>query len=78
MSNEQSQVIVIEGATASSVRVYHRDFPEIRSDGETPKVAATHLANELARALDSALTDWRREKINRAIAEVQAFVVQAP
>ena len=74
MSTDSSPVIVMTGATANSMRVYHRDFPEIRSHGETPKVAATHLGNELARALDSALTDWRRQSINQAIADVKAFV----
>jgi hypothetical protein len=73
MSTEQSRVIVLTGATASAVRVYHRDFPEIRTDGETPSTAASHLANELARALDSALTDWRRQTLEQAIADVRAF-----
>jgi hypothetical protein len=73
MSTDPSRVIVMTGATAGSMRVYHRDFPEIRSDGETPQVAASHLANELTRALDTALTDWRRQTLNQAIADVQAF-----
>jgi hypothetical protein len=77
-STDVSRVVVTTGATAQATRVYHRDFPEIRADGETPTVAAAHLANQLARALDSALTDWRREAVERAIADVQAFVAQAP
>ena len=64
------------GATAHSTRVHHRDFPEIRAEGETPAVAATHLVNQLTRALDSALTAWRRETIEHAIADVQAFVAK--
>jgi hypothetical protein len=74
MSSDQPRVIVIEGATAGASQVYHHDFPEIRADGENPSAAATHLANQLSRALDSALTDWRRQTINQAIADVQAFV----
>ena len=64
------------GATANATQVHHRDFPEIRAEGETPEDAAAHLANQLTRALDSALTDWRRETIEQAIADVQAFVDQ--
>jgi hypothetical protein len=74
MSTDQSRVTVMTGATAHSTRVYHRDFPEIRADGETPEVAASHLANELTRALDTALTGWRRETLEQAIADVRAFV----
>jgi hypothetical protein len=37
-----------------------------------------HLANHLTRALDSALTDWRRQTLNQAIADVQAFAAREP
>lgn len=74
MAIDLSRVIVATGATAHTTSVHHRDFPEIRADGETPVVAATHLSNQLTRALDSALTQWRRESIVQAIADVQAFV----
>lgn len=69
-----SRVIVTPGATADAATVHHRDFPEIRSQGENPKAAASHLVNQLNRALDSALTNWRRDTIQQAIADVQAFV----
>lgn len=74
MATDQSRVIVMTGATSGATRVYHHDFPEIRAEGETPAVAGAHLVNQLTRALDSALTQWRRETIQQAIAEVQAFV----
>jgi hypothetical protein len=77
MATDQSRVIVAIGATAHTTSVHHRDFPEIRAEGETPEVAATHLANQLTRALDSALTQWRRETIGQAIADVQAFVARS-
>ncbi len=54
--------------------VHHRDFLEIHAHGEDPNAAAGHLVNALTRALDSALTDWRRESINQAIAQVRAFL----
>ena len=76
MTTDPSRVIVGSGATASSAKVHHHDFPEIRAEGETPAQAATHLANQLTRALDSALTHWRRETIVMAIADIDAFVAQ--
>lgn len=74
MSNDTSARIVVESTTANQVRVYHRDFPEIRAEGANAQDAALQLTNELTRALDSALTDWRRETLNKAAADVQAFV----
>jgi len=76
MATDLSRVIVTTGATAHGSLVYHRDYPEIRTEGETPTVAASHLVNQLSRALDSALTQWRRETIQQAIADVEAFVAQ--
>jgi len=77
METDLSRVIVSSGATAHTAQVHHRDFPEIRADGGSAKEAAAHLASKLTLALDTALTDWRRETIGQAIAEVEAFVKQA-
>jgi hypothetical protein len=73
MATDQDRVIVTTGATAQATLIHHRDFPEIRGEGETPSAAAINLANHLTRALDSALTKWRRDAIEQAIAEVQEF-----
>jgi hypothetical protein len=73
MATDQDRVIVTTGTTAQATQVQHRDFPEIRAEGENPQAAATNLANQLTRALDSALTKWRRDAIEQAIAEVRAF-----
>jgi hypothetical protein len=78
MPSDQSLIIVAIGATAHSTTVHHRDFPEIRAEGESPPVAATHLVNQLTRALDSALTQWRRATLEQAIADIEAFVAQKP
>jgi hypothetical protein len=78
MASEQSRVIVTVGATAHSTSLHHRDFPEIRAEGETPAVAGTHLVNQLTRTLDSALTQWRRGTLEQAIADIRAFVAQNP
>jgi hypothetical protein len=71
-----TQVIVTTSASSSAAIVHHRDFPEIRAEGGTPKEAASHLVNKLACALDSALTDWRRNRVDQAIADVKAYVEQ--
>jgi hypothetical protein len=73
MEPDARRVLVSEGPTAGTSQVQHQDFPEIRAHGETPTIAAAHLANQLTRALDSALTAWRRETIQQAIADVEAF-----
>jgi hypothetical protein len=74
MDIDPSRVIVTIGPTSQTTRVHHRDFPEIRADGGTAKEAAAHLANKLALALDTALTDWRRQTLGQAIADVDAYV----
>ena len=76
MDTDPGKVIVTTGASASTSRVYHRDFPEIRAEGASPKEAASLLVHQLTRALDSALIDWRRDRVKQAIADVQAFVDQ--
>ncbi|WP_435007724.1 hypothetical protein P12x_004989 [Tundrisphaera lichenicola] len=73
MTTEQDRVIVTTGSTAQAVLVHHRDFPEIRAEGASPQAAASNLVNQLTRALDSALTKWRRDAIEQAIVEVQTF-----
>lgn len=59
-------------ATPAST-VHHRDYPEVRGEGNSPEDAAAHLADLLARTLDSAPSDWRRESLERAIEDVRAF-----
>jgi hypothetical protein len=73
MPEKPSPVILTVGTVAGSTQVHHRDFPEIRAEGHNPKEAAAHLLNHLNRAVDSALTDWRRETIARAIRDVEGF-----
>jgi hypothetical protein len=77
MDTEPSRVVVTLSGSSSTACVHHRDFPEIRAEGGSPKEAASHLVNQLSRALDSALTDWRRDRVSEAIADVQAFVDRA-
>jgi hypothetical protein len=76
MDTDVKRVIVTISSTSSAACVHHRDFPEIRAEGSSPGEAAAHLVNKLACALDSALTDWRRQSVDQAIADVRAFVEQ--
>jgi hypothetical protein len=73
METELSRVIVVQ-TTKAAVCVYHREFPEIRAEGSSPKEAASNLVNKLACTLDSALTDWRRQTVDNALADVKAFL----
>jgi hypothetical protein len=76
MDAQVTQVIVTTSESSSAAVVHHRDFPEIRAEGGSPREAAAHLVNKLACALDSALTDWRRKRVDQAIADVKAYVEQ--
>jgi hypothetical protein len=76
MATDPTRVIVTLSGSSTAAIVHHRDFPEIRAEGSSPKEAASHLVNKLICALDSALTDWRRETIDQAVADVRAFIDQ--
>ncbi len=78
MDTDIDSVIISVGPTGTGVQLHHRDFGEIRAHGENPRDAATQLTNQLTRALDSALTAWRRESIEKAIADVKAFADASP
>ena len=74
MSVEITMIHIETTPESGSIRAYHRDFPEIRAHGSSNLEAATLLGHQLTRALDSALTEWRRNSIEAAIADVQAYV----
>jgi hypothetical protein len=76
MDETTARVITICNTLGAPPEVYHRDFPEIRCQGETIEQAAVGLSRALERALDSALTIWRQECLQQAVAEVHAFADQ--
>ncbi len=76
MKTESNRVIVAQSANSSSFVVHHRDFPEIRAEGAAPRKPRRTWSTSWHCALDSALTDWRRETVDHAIADVKAFVEQ--
>jgi hypothetical protein len=53
--------------------VHHRHFPEVQGEGHSLEDAAARLAELLARTLDSAPSDWRREGLEQAIEDARAF-----
>ncbi len=67
MSSDETPVVVTTGATASTFSVYHRDLPEIRSEGESPTDAATRLADA---GLERAPVEEAIERIVRALIAV--------
>lgn len=77
MSSVKDSIIVTAGAEShGGVTVHHHDFPEVRAEGQTPREAAALLANKLAAAMDTALTEWRRQSLTKAITDVHEFVKQ--
>ena len=74
MNEATESVIVTAGATAHGVCVHHHDFPEVRAEGQSPKEAAALLSNKLAACMDTALTEWRRQSLTKAITDVSEYV----
>ncbi len=74
MATDLDRVIVTISGSSTTASVHHRDFPEIHAEAGSPEEAAVHLVNKLTCALDSALTDWRRQNVDQAIADVRAFI----
>jgi hypothetical protein len=54
-------------------RICHRHYPEVRGEGKSLAEAASHMANQPIRALDSAHGRRGREAIERAIADVRSL-----
>ena len=57
---------------ASRHSAHHSKYPEVCAEGSTPQAAATRLANSVT-TLVSAPSDWRRQSVQQAIADVRAF-----
>ena len=55
---------------------HHRDFPETRAEGYSPKAAASRLVSQLTVSLDHAPSEWRRAQIRQAIQDASAFATQ--
>ena len=53
--------------------LYHRAFPELCGEGETPQERAEDLIRRLTNEKDTQADTWHRESVERAIADIQAF-----
>jgi hypothetical protein len=77
MTSNAGQVIVTTEDHCRSLfhglSAHHRDFPEVHAEASSPKAAATRLAEFLSLTLENAPSEWRRQTIQQAIADVQAF-----
>ena len=56
---------------------YHRSFPNLCGSGATPREAAEDLIRRLTNEKDVITDTWRREGVESAIADVQAFLEQS-
>lgn len=75
MLADPSRVIVAQGLSIyTALFVSHLQFPEIRAEGTSASVAATRLQSKLTEVQDTALSPFRREAIQQAITDLQAFV----
>jgi hypothetical protein len=77
MGTDRSRVVVASGVcdchTIHSTHAHHCDFPEIQAEGASPAHAVARLIDQLAGVLDTACDRWRRETVERAIADVKTF-----
>ena len=77
MVSNPNQVIVMTEASGGllihGMSAHHRHYPEVHAEGDSAKAAAQRLAELLARSLDNAPSDWRRQNLEQAIEDVRAF-----
>jgi hypothetical protein len=57
-----------------TLKVHHRDFPEIWTEASSPEEGAAYLIGCLSRAQDAFRTSWHRLALEEAIADVEAFL----
>jgi hypothetical protein len=58
----------------STTHVHHRDIPELHAEGSTVAEAGIALQKLLLRELDSAVSVFHRDKVEQALAEVNAYL----
>jgi hypothetical protein len=81
MTTNPGQIVVTVdhhgGSLAHNLAAYHRELPELRGEGNSAGDAVLRLAELLDRTLDYAPSDWRRQIVVQAIADVRAFAAKA-
>jgi hypothetical protein len=76
MVADPSRVVVSTDQT-TQFQVNHHDFPELRAEGESPRIAAINLIHELESQTDCTGDALHRDPLQNALADVQAFIDQA-
>ena len=71
---DRCRVIVTADEIGCSVRVHHREIPELCAEGESPRAAALNLEQDLAREIDFVADARRRGPFLRAASDVRAFI----
>lgn len=78
MLTDQSHLIVEDSLCAScsvhTIRVHHREFPEIRAECGSVIEGVTYLLVQLTCSRENIQSNWRRELIDRAIADASEFL----
>jgi hypothetical protein len=78
MFSARDRVIVGTGECAChsmpTAHVHHSHFPEIQGESLTPYEAARELVRLLNRSLDCIGSQWRRDILHAAIADVEEFL----
>ena len=70
--------VVVTTELCRAFQVHHRDFPEVQAEGESTRLAATHLLEHLARELDNIEDAWHRRRLQKAVADLRAFLGRDP
>lgn len=79
MVAEQSRVVAVTGESPGfpgihTTRVYHRDFPELSGEAPTPYEAGLVLLRHLVSDTGTIADGLHRERLDKVIAEVRAFL----
>ena len=82
MAGDAKKIVVTEdfcnACGTPKVNVHHQSFPELSISGESPDDAAENLAIRLGPNLDAVSDPSHRERVRRAMADVQAFLSREP
>jgi len=78
MNTDPRKTIVVEGLCDAcgvhAFQIYHRDFPEMRIEGNSAEQAADQLVIRLTASLDNVSDSSHREAVQIAIGDARAFL----
>jgi hypothetical protein len=77
-SVQETSTIIVAGESFTNEGIpirhaHHREYPEIRGEGETSLQSVIRLAHQLGRAREHAREAWQREDIEHAIRDVKDY-----